>query len=352
MPDSGPLLAVNELTVHYRRGLRTPPLVAVDGVSFDLGRGETVALVGESGSGKSSIGSAVLGLTRPAGGRIHFQGTDLTGLRPRARHAAVQGALQAVYQDPYSSLNPARRLGRSLLEPVVADRSLTGRQRVERVDTLLRRVGLRPDMTDAYPAELSGGQLQRVAIARALMSSPALVVCDEPVSALDVSLQGQVLNLLNELQADLGLSYLFISHDLSVVRHMAARTIVLYQGRVMEAGPTAQVCTTPAHPYTRALLAAAPSLGTRRRPAGTSAGSIDHPPVGAGCPFSTRCPDAIDICHTVTPEPRLVDTGVQAACHRASPRSEGEPTCPTEDAKRPADDPGAGTRQPRSPSAG
>jgi len=244
------LLDVEGLTVRYHR---RPP--AVSDVDLTVGPGETVALVGESGSGKSTIGNAVLGLVPPAGGRVVFDGEDVTHATT-ARRRALTRQIQAIFQDPYGSLNPMRTIGQTLVEPLRAHRIRVDER--ARVAEALERVGLPADAADRYPGQFSGGQRQRVAIARALMVGPKLVICDEPTSSLDLSVQAQVLNLLLRLQKEEGLGYLFITHDLAVVRHIAHRVVVLYEGRVVESGPTGQICDDPRHDYTRALLAAVP----------------------------------------------------------------------------------------------
>ena len=251
-----PLLELRDVRIEYPRGFHRPPLVAVDQVGLSVAAGETVALVGESGSGKSSIGNAVLGLVPPARGTIMFDGEDITRARPRRRRALTRD-IQCVFQDPTGSLNPRRTIRQTLGERLLHDR-LSRAEQAERVAIALRRVNLDADAADHYPGQFSGGQLQRIAIARALMVRPRLIVCDEPTSALDLSVQAQVLNLLTRLQRDLGLGYLFITHDLAVVRHVAHRVVVLYRGSVVESGPTEQVCDHPADPYTRRLLDAVP----------------------------------------------------------------------------------------------
>jgi ABC-type glutathione transport system ATPase component len=245
----GPLLDVRDLRVEY--GGRH----AVNGVSLRLEPGETLGLVGESGSGKSTIGNAILGLVKPSGGRILFDGEDITHATGRRRRA-LASQLQVVFQDPYSSLNPSRTIGQTLADPLRP--GFTRSEARNRVVELLRRVGLPPAAAARYPAQFSGGQRQRIAIARALVLRPRVVVCDEPTSSLDLSVQAQVLNLLLELQEQLGLSYLFVSHDIGVVRHMAHRVAVLLDGRVVEQGPVEVVTENPTHPYTQALLDATP----------------------------------------------------------------------------------------------
>jgi ABC-type oligopeptide transport system ATPase subunit len=254
---TGPLLEVRGLTVTYKSGRGRPTVVALDGVDIDVAEGETLSVVGESGSGKSTLGNAVLGLVAPAAGTIRFAGEDITAAAP-ARRRQLTRDIQVVFQNPQGSLNPVRTIGQTLEEPLLAHRSMSRAQRRVDVGAALERVGLDADAAGRYPAHFSGGQLQRVAIARALMLSPRLLVCDEAVSALDLSIQAQVLNLLRRLQRELGLSYLFISHDLAVVRHVSDRVAVLYRGQLVESGPVGDVCDRPNHPYTKALLAAAP----------------------------------------------------------------------------------------------
>lgn len=253
------LLEVEGLAVEYPRH-RQEPFRAVDRVSFTIGAGETVGLVGESGSGKSTIGRAILGLTSPAAGSIRFAGQEITHATARERRL-LSRQLQVVFQDPFSTLNPVKSIRRTLVEPFLAHRrepDIAAVDSDERVQEVLEQVGLSPDMADRYPNEFSGGQRQRIAIARAIMLRPKLVICDEAVSALDVSVQAQVVNLLADLQEQLGVSYLFISHDLAVVRHLSHRIVVLRRGRVVESGSAEQVYGHPEHPYTQALLAAAP----------------------------------------------------------------------------------------------
>lgn len=251
------LLQVRGLTVRYDRGRRRPPLTALDGVDLTIPSGRTVSLVGESGSGKSTVGNVILGLVRPTDGRVRFDGEDITAADARRRRRLTED-IQVVFQNPYGSLNPSRTVGQALAEPLLAHRDLDRGQVRARVAAGLSRVGLDPDAAGRRPGRFSGGQLQRIAIARALMLSPRLVICDEAVSALDLSVQAQILNLLRDLQRDLGLSYLFISHDLAVVRHVSHRVTVLHRGRVVEDGTVDEVCDRPRHPYTRALLDAAP----------------------------------------------------------------------------------------------
>jgi peptide/nickel transport system ATP-binding protein len=254
-----PLLQMRQITLDYGRGLGRKPFRALHDVELEIAHGETVGLVGESGSGKTSLGRIVLGLQPPTAGSVHFDGEDVTRAGRRRRRALALD-LQAVFQDPYSSLNPTRRVGASVAEPLLQRRGeLTAAQIAARVEHMLRRVGLSDGDAARYPGHFSGGQRQRIAIARALIVEPKLVVCDEPVSALDLSVQAQVLNLLAELQESLSLSYLFISHDLAVVRFLCHRIVVLRAGRVVESGTAEQVYRNPRHTYTRELLAAIPN---------------------------------------------------------------------------------------------
>jgi ABC-type oligopeptide transport system ATPase subunit len=244
------LLDISNLTVHYAGN----DLAAIQNVSLTIGPAETVALVGESGSGKSTLGNTILGLVRAAAGTITFDGDDITHISRRGRRMLTEH-IQAVFQDPYGSLNPVKPIGQALAEPLRAHkRAATPAQIAE----ALERVGLTADAASRYPGQFSGGQRQRIAIARALMLNPRLLVCDEPLSALDLSVQAHILNLLNALQRDLGISYLFITHDLAVVPHIAHRVAVLYRGEMVETGPVGQVCGQPRHPYTQRLIQAAP----------------------------------------------------------------------------------------------
>lgn len=250
------LLNVCDLRVTYE-GRRGRKVEAVKGVSFEIQAGQTIGLVGESGSGKSTIGKAILGLAPISGGTVAFEGRDVQSFTREERRQLSQ-FLQVIFQDPYGSLNPARTIGRTLAEPLTVQGGYTEDQISKRMLDVLEQVGMPKTTIDRYPSEFSGGQRQRIAIARALMTRPKLIVCDEPVSALDLSIQAQVLNLLNDLRQQLGMSYLFISHDLSVVRYMAEDMLVLNLGEVVERGPVDQVYRSPSHPYTQRLLAATP----------------------------------------------------------------------------------------------
>jgi oligopeptide/dipeptide ABC transporter ATP-binding protein len=310
-----PLLEVRQLSVHYQR--RRTLVKALGDVTFDVLSGETVGLVGESGSGKSTVARAILGLAPIHSGSVCFAGEDVTFL-PFKERRQVYRNLQIVFQDPYSSLNPSRTIGRTLAEPLEAygerNRAAVG----EQVRVMLERVHLPAEAASRYPRQFSGGQRQRIAIARALMLSPRLVICDEAVSALDLSVQAQILNLLQELQASSGLSYLFISHDLEVVRHLSDRVVVLYQGQVMESGPTRRVSDASAHPYTYALHQAAPLPNPRLQRERRRLPTLTPPPPAAAderCPFAPRCPHAEALCWVERPLLRPSAHGL-VACHR------------------------------------
>jgi oligopeptide/dipeptide ABC transporter ATP-binding protein len=313
------LLEVTNLAVEYRRDRRRPPLRAVKGVSLSIAPGETLGLVGESGSGKSTIGRAILGLAPITQGAIRLGGRDITRATRRERRE-LSAELQTVFQDPYSSLNPARTVGQTLGETLLPHGIRDKAEITDRVAAMLGRVGLPTEAARSYPAQFSGGQRQRIAIARALMMHPRLVICDEAVSALDLSVQAQVLNLLNELQDEFGLSYLFISHDLAVVRHVAHRIVVLYRGQIMESGNAAAVYERPSHPYTVALLQAAPLPAPalqrdRRRIRRDKQGDVGAPAPESGCPFAPRCRHADALCWSTRPRPEPTPDGVLVACH-------------------------------------
>jgi oligopeptide/dipeptide ABC transporter ATP-binding protein len=325
------LLQVRDLVKHYRSaGLFRapgPPVRAVDGVSFDLAPGETLALVGESGCGKSSVGRTILRLQEPTSGSAMFEGVDLFSL-DRAALRRTRRRMQIIFQDPYSSLNPRMKVGSAVAEGIEIHRLARGAEVGRRVAALLEEVGLDPGYADRYPHEFSGGQRQRIGIARALAVEPAFIVCDEPVSALDVSVQAQVLNLLADLQRDRGLSYLFIAHDLAVVRQLARRIAVMYLGRIVEEGAAQSVLTRPHHPYTVALLSAVPEPDPgRRRSRIVLTGDVPSPSAPPpGCPFHTRCwhPGRNERCTRERPMLRMVG-GTSAACHYAeeTPLPEG-----------------------------
>ncbi|HEV8527063.1 MAG TPA: oligopeptide/dipeptide ABC transporter ATP-binding protein [Actinomycetes bacterium] len=341
-----PLLEIRDLTVTYRRGRGRPPLTALNNVDLTVAPGETLSVVGESGSGKTTLGKAVLGLVPPTAGSIHFAGEDITAASTRRRRQLTEN-IQVVFQDPHGSLNPARTVGQTLEEPLLAHRTMSRAERRAEVAAALDRVGLDHDAASRYPAEFSGGQLQRIAIARALMLSPRLLVCDEAVSALDLSIQAQILNLLRQLQRDLGLSYLFISHDLAVVRHVSDRVAVLYHGRLMETGTASDVCDQPVHPYTRALLASAPvpdPVEQRRRRADELAAKHTDPSprTDTGCPFRDRCSYALDRC--ADPLPIHHRRSGLVACHRYGELgTEGSDRLPEGRGERPASEPLART---------
>jgi peptide/nickel transport system ATP-binding protein/oligopeptide transport system ATP-binding protein len=294
---------------------------AVDGVSFTVGRGETLALVGESGCGKSTTGRLLLRLIEPTGGRILFRGRDIAKADRGEMHE-MRKHLQIIFQDPYGSLSPRRTVADIIAEPLEAHNLIrNAADRRDRVAELLTRVGLSPDLMRRYPREFSGGQRQRIGIARAIGVDPSFVVADEPVSALDVSVQAQIVNLLQDLQEQQGLSYLFISHDLRVVRHIASRVAVMYLGRIVEEGPKDRIFATPHHPYSQALLSAAPEPGPGRRGRLIILqGDVPSPTaVPSGCSFRTRCPLAQPICAEERPPLREVAPGQKAACHFARP---------------------------------
>jgi oligopeptide/dipeptide ABC transporter ATP-binding protein len=319
---SAPLLDVRDLRVHFpiRRGFfsrTTGHVKAVDGVSFQVGRGETLGLVGESGSGKTTTGRAVLRMMEPTSGAVQFDGEDVRTLVGAALRRFRRRA-QIVFQDPYGSLNPRMTVGDALREVLVVHRLARGRAIAERVAELLELVGLLPDHGDRYPHEFSGGQRQRIGIARALAVEPDFIVCDEPVSALDVSVQAQVLNLLRDLQGRLGLAYLFIAHDLAVVENVSDRIAVMYLGRIVETAPARELISHPVHPYTRALLSAVPvpePLSHRQRV--ILSGDIPSPAAPpSGCPFHPRCPHPAKDADCARIEPPLEEkaSGRFAAC--------------------------------------
>ena len=290
---------------------------AVDGVSFTVHAGETFAIVGESGCGKSTVARLVLRLIEPTRGAVRLEGRDLTGLTS-AELRKLRGRLQIIFQDPYGSLNPRMTVGDMLAEPLMLHDVVPTAQRGARVAELLRLVGLRAEAAQRYPHEFSGGQRQRLAIARAVAAEPRVIVCDEPVSALDVSIQAQILNLLADLQRRFGLAYVFISHDLAVVRQIAAQVAVMYLGRFVETGSADEIFARPRHPYTRALLAAVPIPVPRARVRETViAGDVPSPLAPPpGCHFHTRCPHVIERCKSEAPRLEASTSGGTVACHR------------------------------------
>ena len=318
------LVSVRDLKKHFpvtKGALRRKvgAVRAVDGVSFDIMRGQTLGLVGESGSGKSTIGRTLLRLEEPTEGTVVFDGGDMAELSARGLRK-VRPRMQMVFQDPHACLNPRMTVSSIIGEPLVEHLSMTSRERNERVEELLGLVGLNPEHANRYPHEFSGGQRQRIGIARAISLNPDLIVCDEPIAALDVSIQAQVVNLMEELQDLLGLTYLFISHDLGMIRHIADRVAVMYLGRIMELADVDSLYDNPLHPYTRALQSSAPVPdpaveATREKIVleGDIPSPSSPPP---GCVFSTRCPEVVDRCRREVPVWREVAPGHGVACHK------------------------------------
>jgi oligopeptide/dipeptide ABC transporter ATP-binding protein len=320
--ESGPLVVVDGLQKAFvlpgRRLLATPEtLQAVNDVSFSIASGEVLGLVGESGSGKTTTGRCIIRLTEPTGGRVLFAGTDITHMS-RRKLRAVRRGMQPIFQDPFGSLNPRMTVGRILATPLrIHEPSMSRRTRSERVAEALSLVGLPTDATDRFPHEFSGGQRQRIGIARALIMQPRFVVADEPVSALDVSVQAQIVNLLEQLRKTFGLAMLFVSHDLAVVGHISDRIAVMYLGRIVEMGPATTVLASPAHPYTEALVSAVPvirSVASRHvTPSGEMPSPINPP---SGCVFRTRCPYTIAACAEQRPPFYERESGHYSACLR------------------------------------
>ena len=319
------LVSVTDLTKHFpiMKGVfrrQVGAVRAVDGISFDIFRGETLGLVGESGSGKSTAGRTVLRLEKPTAGSIRFEGRDLSTLS-NSQLRKLRPNMQMVFQNPHSSLNPRMTVASIIGEPLVEHRSLTKQERRRRIGELLELVGLDPSHANRYPHEFSGGQRQRIGIARAIALDPDFIVCDEPIAALDVSIQAQVVNVLERIQDELGLAYLFISHDMSMIRHIADRVAVMYLGRIVELAPVDQLYERPKHPYTRALHSAVPvpdPVVEGQRVRVILKGDIPspaHPP--SGCTFHTRCPVARDRCAVDVPEYREIEPGHFVACHFA-----------------------------------
>ena len=318
---SAPVLQAEALTRHYRvgRGLfrETATVRAVAEASFALRAGRTLAVVGESGCGKSTLARMVTLIEAPTAGELKIDGTDVTAADDATRRRLRQ-EVQIVFQDPYGSLNPRKKVGTIIEEPLAINTRMSRAERAEATRAMMAKVGLRPEHYDRYPHMFSGGQRQRIAVARALMLKPRILVADEPVSALDVSIQAQILNLLMDLQDEFQLAYLFISHDLSVVRHIADDVMVMYLGRAVEHGGHAALFERPAHPYTRALLASTPTVDPARRRErirleGELPSPLDPPP---GCAFHRRCPHATELCARERPELRPFD-GRVVACHHA-----------------------------------
>ncbi|SMC25955.1 peptide/nickel transport system ATP-binding protein [Desulfacinum hydrothermale DSM 13146] len=297
-------------------GRRKVFVKAVDGVSFEGRQGETLGLVGESGCGKSTVGMLLSGLHRPEAGRVFYRGQDIMKLDGRERRR-MRRNIQVVFQDPQSSLDPRMLIKKAVGFPLEVNRLARGAEVTRRVEAMLAEVGLRPEHMYRYPHEFSGGQRQRINIARALITGPQFVVLDEPTSALDVSVQAQILNLIKDLQRRRGYSYLFISHDLSVIRHVSHRVAVMYLGRIVESAPRRQLFSAPRHPYTRALMAAVPTPDpTRRRPLALLPGDVPSPVhIPPGCRFHPRCSEALDVCRHVEPTEVPVGSDHWVACH-------------------------------------
>ncbi|MEU4068191.1 ABC transporter ATP-binding protein [Streptomyces wedmorensis] len=321
-PDAAsapPLLRVSDLTMTFPGRRRSAPVRAVDGVSFEVAEGETLGLVGESGCGKSTTGRMIVRLLEPTSGSVTYAGRDVTRLSQRALKP-LRREMQMVFQDPHSSLNPRQSVARIIADPLLVQGSSAADARA-RARELMELVGLIPEHIDRYPHEFSGGQAQRIGIARALATGPRLVVADEPVSALDVSVQAQIVNLMERLQRELGLAYLFIAHDLSVVKRVCDRVAVMYLGRIVEVGVKERVYAAPAHPYTRALLSAVPLPDPAAERARERITLLGDPPSPAapppGCAFHPRCPKAREICRTEAPLLRVAAAGEarEVACH-------------------------------------
>ncbi|TIL64218.1 ABC transporter ATP-binding protein [Mesorhizobium sp.] len=328
---NGPLLKVENLTKHYPLGAgflkkSIPVIRAVQDVSFTVEAGETLCIVGESGCGKSTVARLLMRLVEPTAGRVLIEGTDIAGLKKDALHA-WRLRMQMVFQDPYSSLNPRLTAGQIITEPVENFERLSRKQRLALAADLLRKVGMSPEMTHRLPSELSGGQRQRLGIARALSLNPSLIIADEAVSALDVSVQAQILNLLLDLQQQMGIAFVFISHDLGVVEHIAHRVAVMYLGRIVELAPCEALFANPVHPYTEALIAAAPVPDpTRVRLEAPVEGEVPspiNPP--SGCAFHPRCPLAVECCRKELPPLVPMPDGRFVACHVRAPAKEIPP---------------------------
>jgi oligopeptide transport system ATP-binding protein len=318
------ILEVDHLSKHFpvKRGIVFQRLVgaiqAVDDVSFKIHRGETLGLVGESGCGKSTLGRTILQLYRPTAGKVLYRDTDLTMLRGN-RLRSIRRHLQIIFQDPYASLDPRMSIGRIIAAPLVIHGIGNSTERTDRVHQLLELVGLNPTQVYCYPHEFSGGQRQRIAVARALALEPAFIVCDEPISSLDVSIQAQIVNLLGELRDRLNLTYLFISHDLSMIRYISDRVAVMYLGRLVELAPRDDLYSHPLHPYTKALLSAVPipnPIQERQRNRIVLGGDVPNPANPPdGCRFHTRCPAALHICCSDEPQMRQISHGHWVSCH-------------------------------------
>ena len=323
MPERDALVRVKNLKKYYpiKKGLfqKTVGYVkAVDDISFDIFRGETLGLVGESGCGKTTTARAMLHLQSPTSGSVYLDGKDIVAMKGEPlRH--IRTRMQIIFQNPYSSLNPRMTIGNAIMEPMVAHGIAKGKEAKERAEALLQTVGLNPYFVNRFPSEFSGGQRQRIGIARALSLNPSFVICDEPISSLDVSIQSQIVNLLKQLQQHLGLTYLFISHDLRMVRHISNRTAVMYLGKIVELAASRTLFHNPLHPYTKALWSAVPipdpaiEENRERIVLEGDVPSPANPP--AGCHFCTRCPAVMDICRKVEPELREIEPNHLVACH-------------------------------------
>lgn len=316
------VLEARDLSRYYQvsQGLFKPQAIvrALNGVSFDLAAGQTLAVVGESGCGKSTLARALTLIETPSGGSLRIAGRDVGEARSREQRMQLRRDVQMVFQNPYASLNPRQKIGDQLAEPLLINTSLSRSERRERVQEMLQQVGLRPEHYQRYPHMFSGGQRQRIAIARAMMLQPKILVADEPTSALDVSIQAQVLNLFKDLQAQYNTAYVFISHNLSVVRHVADEIMVMYLGRAVEKGDAERIYLRPLHPYTRALLSATPEIHPDpERPRIKVAGELPNPlDPPSGCAFHKRCPFATERCRSEEPQLRLVEERL-VACHYA-----------------------------------
>ncbi len=325
MQGNGVLVKVRDLKMHFpiTQGIiiqrQVGAIKAVDGISFDIYRGETLGLVGESGCGKSTTGRAMLQLYRPTAGEVYFEDMNLTEIKGE-KLRRMRRRMQMIFQDPYASLNPRMTVGDIIGEPMLVHNISKGKDRRSRVQELLRTVGLNPYFVNRYPHEFSGGQRQRIGVARALALNPEFIICDEPISALDVSIQAQIINLLEDLQEEFNLTYLFIAHDLSVVRHISDRIAVMYLGKIVELTGRTELYDDPRHPYTQALLSAVPipdPVVEEQRKRVILEGDVPspaNPPVG--CNFSTRCPVVMDICKEQEPEFKETTSGHWSACFR------------------------------------
>lgn len=332
------MLSVKNLKVHFpiRRGVlqrQVGAVRAVDGITFDIFRGETFGLVGESGCGKTTTGRAILQLYKPTAGEIEFDGVALAHLDSKAMRV-MRKRMQMIFQDPFASLNPRLAVGATIAEPIRIHSTLNNQKIEDRVNHLLEVVGLSPDVASRYPHEFSGGQRQRIGIARALASEPDFIVCDEPISALDVSIQAQVVNLIEDLRADIGLTYLFIGHDLSMIRHISDRVAVMYLGHIVELAETDQLFLNALHPYTVSLISAIPvpdPVIEAKRQRIVLQGDVPNPAnPPKGCLFCTRCPLVVDECMTTRPELKEWRPGHYAACHRIDEMGAGKGLPPIE----------------------